>query len=91
MARYDLYCTECEFEFEVTQSIHDKLPTECPKCGHVGVKQHYPVVATKTATGLDNLERLTSQAVKDSKRLEKGEDRALSDLVGDKPNPLKKG
>jgi len=91
MPRYDLYCTECEHEFEVVQSIHDDLPTLCPSCGCDKVKQHYPTVASKTATGMAHLERLITEGKKDSQKLARGEDRATSDLVGDTPNKLKTG
>ncbi|MGD1822573.1 MAG: FmdB family zinc ribbon protein [Pleomorphochaeta sp.] len=32
MARYNFYCKNCNYKFEIEQSIKDELPVDCPKC-----------------------------------------------------------
>ena len=88
MPTYDFYCPDCDKEFNVTQSIKDKLPTNCEECG-CEIKQRLNLTGSRTATGLQAMERVERLAVDDRKRLQRGHDRTLSDLVGDKPNPYK--
>lgn len=90
MARYSFKCKDCDYEFVITQSIHDDLPTFCPECNG-SVQQVYGKVAARTTTGLKHMERLQERGKRDRKLIDKGHDRALTDLVGDKPNPLKSG
>lgn len=89
MPVYDFRCPSCGHEFSVRLSIKEEHPTSCPECAHEPIKQVLQSVAMRTATGLQNLERLQERAKKDKKLVESGNDRAVSDLVGDKPNPLK--
>lgn len=89
MAVYDFYCTQCDKEFVVVQSIHDDLPMACTTCGSDDIKQKLGLAGSRTATGLKHLERIERLANEDTKRLRRGHDRTLSDLVGDRPNSLK--
>jgi len=89
MAIYDFYCPDCESEYKVRQSIHDELPTACSKCGSSDVRQIFPQVKARTCSGSAAIERCENLAKDDIKKLLKGDDSTLSDLVGDKSNSLK--
>lgn len=89
MPIYDFRCPECRHEWSIKLSIEDEHPTDCPQCEHHPIKQILQSVAMRTATGFQAMERLEECAKKDRRLVDIGNDRAMSDLVGDKPNPLK--
>lgn len=89
MAKYNLKCSECEFEHKVRQSINDPLPEECPECGESTLQPLLAGVGTIACSGADTTVRAKNLAKKDVQRLKKGKDKDLLDLAGDKPNPLK--
>lgn len=89
MAQYSFYCSACKENFQVRQSIHSNLPVNCTKCGAPEIVQCFPNIKTRTCTGFAVMERCENLAKQDMKKLIKGDDKALSDLVGDKPNSLK--
>lgn len=90
MAKYNLKCSECEFEQTIRQSIKKSLPEECPECGKSTLKPLLVGVGTITCTGDAISDRAKSLAKKDIKRLNKGRDKDLIDIAGDKPNQFKK-
>jgi putative FmdB family regulatory protein len=89
MTTYKFHCLDCKSEYAVRQSIHSELPIVCTKCGSNNIKQSLPQITTRTCTGLAAIERCEGLARDDMKKLLKGDDSTLSDLVGDKINPLK--
>jgi predicted nucleic acid-binding Zn ribbon protein len=89
---YEYYCPECEGERIVKQSIHDDLPILfCDTCeGGPQMRQRLPWLSLLTCnSGRAINERAKKLARQDRKRISKGEDKALTDLVGDKVNSLK--
>lgn len=88
MALYEMYCTQCGDEFLLKQSMHEELPKVCKECGGE-VRQRLGKIQLKTCTGEAALERAIKCAESDRERIDKGDQKAISDLVGDKPNPLK--
>lgn len=46
-ARYEFQCRECDYIFEVVQSIHDDNPTHCPNCREENLKKLYSVPGVK--------------------------------------------
>lgn len=41
MPSYDYKCTSCKHIFEVTKSMSDPHPTECPACKCGPIDRHY--------------------------------------------------
>jgi putative FmdB family regulatory protein len=88
MPLYEMYCTQCEKEVIIKQSIHDALPTECTECkGELRQKIYIPTM--RTCCGQQLVERCQKIADHDIDLLKKGDSKAFSDLSGDKVNKLK--
>lgn len=92
MVLYEFYCPECGKETVLKQSIHDNLPTLfCDACENgTQLKQRLPWLNPLTCnSGRAIRERARRLARQDRKRISKGDEKTLTDLVGDKVNPLK--
>jgi len=88
---YDFYCPECNEERVVKNPIDKDFPTLlCEKC-NVALKQKLPFLKPLTcSSGHAISERIYREADKDIKDLCRGNQKKMSDLIGDKPNTLKK-
>lgn len=93
MVLYEYYCPECKQEIVVKQSIHDDLPVLfCEACEDVQLKQRLPWLGALTCnSGRAINERAKRLARQDVKKIQRADEKALADLVGDKVNPLKRG
>ena len=91
MVLYDFYCPECSEERVVKNPINqDFPPLFCEKC-NVALKQKLPFLKPLTCnSGHAIADRLYQEAEKDIKDLQHGNQKKMSDLIGDKPNVLKK-
>jgi putative FmdB family regulatory protein len=47
MPFYDMACDKCSHNFEIQKTIHDPLPSKCPKCKSKKVYQVYSVPLAK--------------------------------------------
>ena len=41
MPTYDMVCENCNFSFEIQQSMSDPLPVRCPQCKKHKLRQNY--------------------------------------------------
>lgn len=90
MVLYDFFCPDCGEETVIKNPIEEDFPPViCPKC-NVDMKQRIPKPKSITCTtGRAINERCKNLAREDRKAIERGDENALSDLVGEKANPLK--
>ncbi len=88
MPLYELYCTECNKEILIKQSMHDDFPTECESCGGE-LKQKLNTSNVRTCTGSGIINRCNELAKDDVARIKKGDQKTRADLAGDKANKLK--
>jgi len=89
MAKYILYCPECDVDHCITQSVHDALSKVCPHCQKEILRTRLGKVSAFGLTGDKLVERAKDLAKKDIKQLKKGKDKDLLDKVGDSPNKNK--
>ena len=90
MVLYDFYCPECDEKTVIKNPIDKDLPQVlCPKCDAYMKQCIIKPNAITCTSGHAVNERCKSLAREDRKAIERGDDNALSDLVGEKPNPLK--
>jgi len=89
---YDFYCPECGEERIVKNPIDQDFPLLlCEKC-NVALKQRLPFLKPLACTSSHAVqERCEQEAMNDLKQISRGNENKLSDLVGDKLNPFKKG
>ena len=90
MVLYDFSCPECGETTIISNPINkDFPPLSCEQC-QVPLKQKFSSKGSVTCTsGRSINDRCKDLARSDKKKIESGNDNALSDLVGDKVNPLK--
>jgi len=88
---YDFYCPQCGEERVIQNPIdQDFPPLFCSKCS-VALKQRLPLLNPLTHnSGQAIVDRIRQEASNDAKQLKRGNQKKMSDLIGDTLNPLKK-
>lgn len=91
MVLYDFYCPECGQERVVRNPINqDFPPLSCDKC-NVALKQRLPFLKPLTHnTGSTIINRAREEAAYDVKQIKRGNQKKMSEIIGDNVNPLKK-
>lgn len=91
MVLYDFYCPQCGYEQVVRNPIDKEFPPlVCEKC-NVALKQKLPFLKPLTCSSCFAVaERAQREADSDIKQLQRGNQKKMSDLIGDKSNSLKK-
>ena len=90
VAKYTFKCKECDYRWRVIQSVHDEHPMQCEECESENIRQVFSASGLLTCeTSVRINERAKTLANSDWKKIGKGNEKALSSLVGDKVNPAK--
>ena len=79
--QYEYLCSNCNYNFEITQSIHDEALNVCDQCFHVTLNRviHAPYIINHT-----NPQNMVSLAERNTKKMGKYE--LESKREADKPN-----
>lgn len=91
MVLYDFYCPECGKERVVKNPIDEDFPPlSCDRCS-VALKQRLPFLKPLTHnTGSTIAERIREEAAYDVQQIKRGNEKKMSEIIGNKVNPLKK-
>lgn len=84
MPLYDMICLNCNYRYELKQSIHQDLPTICPNCNQERLEQEFSAPRLSVEVSWVHNEN-TVGAIADKNRKEMGEEQYQKKLEELKP------